>query len=59
MRFRSPQQGGILLGGHDLASYRGEDLRRHIAVVSQYTHLFTGTLRENLLLVLYQDYIDG
>jgi ATP-binding cassette subfamily C protein CydC len=50
LRFRAPQQGRITLGGDDLARFRGEDLRRHIAVVSQHTRLFTGTLRENLLL---------
>jgi ATP-binding cassette subfamily C protein CydC len=50
LRFREPHEGCILLGGHDLSLYRGDDLRRNIAVVSQQTHLFTGTLRENLKL---------
>jgi len=50
LRFRAPDQGRILLGGHDLSYFKGEDLRRHMAVVSQQTHLFTGTLRENLKL---------
>ncbi|HEX9803568.1 MAG TPA: thiol reductant ABC exporter subunit CydD, partial [Gammaproteobacteria bacterium] len=48
LRFWDPQAGRITLGGHDLRDYHGEDLRRHIAVVSQGTHLFTTTLRENL-----------
>jgi ATP-binding cassette subfamily C protein CydC len=48
LRFWDPQQGRITLGGHDLRQFHGEDLRRHLAVVSQGTHLFTSTLRENL-----------
>ncbi len=50
LRFWAPDQGSIRVGGHDLASFHGEDLRRHIAVVSQHTHLFAATIRENLLL---------
>lgn len=50
MRFWAPQQGSIRLGGYDLAAFRDEDLRRRIAVVSQDTHLFAATIRENLLL---------
>ncbi len=48
LRFWDPQRGSITLGGHNLLRYRGDDLRRHIAVVAQGTHLFTTTLRENL-----------
>jgi ATP-binding cassette subfamily C protein CydC len=48
LRFWDPQSGSITLGGHELRCYRGDDLRRHFAVVSQGTHLFTTTLRENL-----------
>lgn len=50
LRFWEPQEGTIHIGGHDIASFRGEDLRRHIAVVSQHTHLFDATIRENLLI---------
>ncbi len=50
LRFRTPDGGSIRLGGHDLAAYRGEDLRRHIALVSQHSHLFHASLRDNLLL---------
>jgi ATP-binding cassette, subfamily C, bacterial CydC len=50
LRFWAPNQGQIRLGGHDLAAYRGEDLRRHIAVVSQHSHLFDASIRDNLLL---------
>lgn len=49
LRFWDPRNGRITLDGYDLRDYHGEDLRRHIAVVSQDTHLFTTTLRQNLL----------
>ncbi|MGM0594917.1 MAG: amino acid ABC transporter ATP-binding/permease protein, partial [Pseudomonadota bacterium] len=50
LRFWDPQQGRLTLGDHDLRTFHGDDLRRHIAVVSQHSHLFTTTLRQNLLL---------
>jgi ATP-binding cassette subfamily C protein CydC len=50
LRFWAPDQGQIRLGGHDLATFRGEDLRRQVAVVSQHSHLFDATIRDNLLL---------
>ena len=42
--------GTIRLGGEPLSAYRGEDLRTRIALVSQHTHLFDASIRENLLL---------
>lgn len=48
--FLQPQQGGILLNGRDLQSYDPESLRRNYAVSFQQDGLFTGTIRENLLL---------
>jgi ATP-binding cassette subfamily C protein CydC len=50
LRFWAPDQGSITLGRVDIARLRGEDLRRRVAVVCQHTHLFTGSIRENLLL---------
>lgn len=50
LRFRAPGTGRITLGGEELVRLCGEDVRRCIAVVSQHTDLFTGTIRENLLL---------
>jgi len=50
LRFWPPDRGRITLGGTDIAALGGEEVRRHIAVVSQHTHLFSGTIRENLLL---------
>jgi ATP-binding cassette subfamily C protein CydC len=45
-----PGHTGQTSAGVDIGRLRGEDLRQQIAVVSQHTHLFTGTIRENLLL---------
>lgn len=42
--------GQIRLGGEDIRRLRAGDLRRQIAVVSQDSHLFNTTIRENLLL---------
>jgi ATP-binding cassette subfamily C protein CydC len=50
LRFWPPDRGRITLGGTDIAALGGEEVRRQIAVVSQHTHLFSGTIRENLLL---------
>jgi ATP-binding cassette subfamily C protein CydC len=48
VRFWEFQEGEVQLGGHDLRSYRSEDVRDRIAVVSQDTHLFNATILENL-----------
>ena len=48
VRFWEYQEGEARLGGHDLRSYRPEDVRDMIAVVSQDTHLFNATILENL-----------
>jgi ATP-binding cassette, subfamily C, bacterial CydC len=50
MRLIEPSSGRVLLNGHDLSAYRQEDVRRLIAVVSQDTHLFNTTIRQNLLI---------
>ena len=48
LRFFDPQQGRILLGGHDIRTLPLDVLRRHIAVVMQDTYLVHGTVAENL-----------
>ena len=48
LRFFDPQQGRILLGGEDLRKLPLDTLRSHIAVVTQDTYLFHGTVAENL-----------
>ena len=50
LRFVEPQHGSILLGGHDLRDLPIEQLRSLIAVVSQETYLFGGSVRDNLAL---------
>lgn len=50
LRFREPVSGELLLSGQPISHYSGEDLRQHIAVVAQQTHLFNATIRDNLLL---------
>jgi ATP-binding cassette subfamily C protein CydCD len=48
LRFWDPERGGITLAGHDLRAWALEDLRRHIALVAQDTHLFNDTLGGNI-----------
>ena len=47
-RFYDIQQGSITIDGVDLKDYALADLRRSIAMVLQDTHLFTGTVMENI-----------
>ncbi|HUB92039.1 MAG TPA: thiol reductant ABC exporter subunit CydD [Dyella sp.] len=50
MGFAAPRSGRILINGVDLADLDQDAWRRHIAWVPQRTHVFHGTLRDNLLL---------
>ncbi len=50
LRFWDYEEGSILVGGRELRTYDDEEARRLFAVVSQRTHLFNATIRENLLL---------
>jgi ABC-type multidrug transport system fused ATPase/permease subunit len=50
VRFWDYEEGRICLDGRDLREYRADDVRRLIAVVSQQTHLFNSTIRDNLRL---------
>jgi thiol reductant ABC exporter CydC subunit len=52
LRFWEYDRGHILLDGQELRHYGQEELRRRIGVVSQRTHLFNATVRENLLMSL-------
>ena len=47
-RFYDPQQGGVLLDGHDIRAMRLKTLREHIALVPQQPALFTGDVRYNI-----------
>ena len=50
LRFWEYQEGSILLDGRELREYPEEKARRKMAVISQRTHLFNTTIRENLLI---------
>jgi ATP-binding cassette subfamily C protein CydC len=50
LRFREPTGGTLLLNEHLLQQYSGEAVREQIAVLSQQTHLFNVSIRDNLLL---------
>lgn len=47
-RFYDLDSGEILLDGKDVTEFRKEDLRRLIGIVLQDTHLFTGTILDNI-----------
>lgn len=47
-RFYDIDSGKITIDGVDIRDYRLSDLRQNIAMVLQDTHLFTGTVRENI-----------
>lgn len=46
----APQGGRVLLGGTDVARLRAADVRGRIAWLSQATHVFSDTVRDNLRL---------
>jgi ATP-binding cassette subfamily C protein CydCD len=50
LRFHDPQSGAITIGGRDLRRLSFAEIRRNIAVVSQDTYLFHGTVEDNLRL---------
>ncbi len=47
-RFYDIQEGEISIDGVDIRNYKRDFLRKNIAMVLQDTHLFTGTVRENI-----------
>ncbi|MBO4885444.1 MAG: ABC transporter ATP-binding protein [Clostridia bacterium] len=47
-RFYDINEGSITIDGKDIRSYKRDFLRRNIAMVLQDTHLFTGTVMENI-----------
>ena len=48
LRFYDPERGRVTVGGHDLRELTQDQLRGLIAVVSQDTYLFHGTVEQNL-----------
>ena len=49
-KFIDPKEGHIYLEGRDYLSYRPEELRKEVVMVPQQVTIFSGTLRENLLI---------
>ena len=47
-RFYDPQQGKVLVDGHDLAGVQQLALRRQLGIVPQEGFLFSGSVRENI-----------
>ncbi len=47
-RFYDISEGTITIDGVDIREYQRDDLRGHVAMVLQDTHLFTGTVMENI-----------
>jgi ABC-type multidrug transport system fused ATPase/permease subunit len=50
LRLFDPASGSVMLGGVDLRTLRLEQLRQHVAIVTQDIQLFEGSLRDNLTL---------
>jgi ATP-binding cassette subfamily B protein len=50
-RLYDPEEGRVLLGGHDIRDARIAELRAQIGVVTQDVRLFEGTVRDNLTLL--------
>jgi subfamily B ATP-binding cassette protein HlyB/CyaB len=48
--FYQPQEGAILIDGHDLRHLSANELRSHFGVVPQETVLFSGTIYDNLVI---------
>jgi ATP-binding cassette subfamily C protein CydCD len=49
-RFEDPKEGRIRLAGQPLAAFAEEDLRRAICIIDQRSHIFSGTIADNLRL---------
>jgi ATP-binding cassette subfamily B protein len=47
-RFYQPQQGRVLVDGHDVRHVTGESLNRQTGLVLQVNYLFTGTVADNI-----------
>jgi len=47
-RFYQPQQGRVLVDGHDIRYVTGESLHKQMGLVLQVNYLFTGTVMENI-----------
>jgi len=50
LRFAAAQQGAVLLGGTDVLGLPDADLYSMVSLVAQDTYLFSGTVRDNLVM---------
>ncbi len=50
-RFYQPQQGRVLVDGHDVRHVIGETLHKQMGLVLQVNYLFTGTVLDNIMYV--------
>ncbi len=50
LRFLDPEHGSVTLGGRDLRELTQADVRHAVAVAGQDSHLFSTSIRENVLL---------
>lgn len=50
LRFAAYQEGSVQIGGVELSTIRGDDVRSLFTVVSQRSQIFAGTVRDNLLI---------
>jgi ATP-binding cassette subfamily C protein CydC len=50
VRFWPPTSGRLLVGGHPIEAFSESDLRQTITLISQQAHIFSGTIRDNLLI---------
>ncbi len=50
LRFWELQEGQIILGGKEIRNLRQAELLRLFGVISQHTHLFHGSIQDNLRL---------
>lgn len=57
-RFYNTSSGIISIDGQDISKLKIRDYRSHIALVSQEPVLFSGTVRENIILGIADDTID-
>jgi ABC-type multidrug transport system fused ATPase/permease subunit len=47
-RFYDPQQGQVLIDGHDVREYDLDDLRKNVGLVFQESFLFSNTVEQNI-----------
>lgn len=50
MRFFDPKKGEIFINSENIKNINSKNLRKNISYVAQESHLFKGTIRENLLI---------